>query len=245
MTFPIKRKKPVYLGSIIVCLDKARPYSEIEGGRVMLGDLTHFNIRTSSIKSKFSQTKNQSYTEREIAVPVFMCNRDSPVKGVLTDWTKLYSPITEIQCMPLQRWWPRSIFKGSQKIGDIAEEIVIEHSKYTIEFQVTYAYTSDLKELFSDIDGDIKEQEEEKRENKIDSVLDSVTNIIPSSPSKAIIVNDGPSDIVDEVEENEERALAVIPSYKSKWKYVIGSTAIILIVVGIFFGVKWLNRPKD
>jgi hypothetical protein len=242
MTFPIRRKTPVYLGDIIVCLDKARPFSEIYDGRTMLGNLTHFNIKTSNMKSRFARIKEQSYTEREIAVPVYMCNRDILEKSTLNDWTELYSPITEIKNEPLQKWWPRSVFKGTQKIGDIAEEIIIEHQKFIIEFQVTYAFTTELKGLFNGVGAVI-----EPKKEIVESVLDPMPNIIPTFQNDASIKNERSSEDYGErktEEKEEEKSLVVVKPPKSKMKYIFASVAITLVAAGIFFGIKWLNRNK-
>jgi hypothetical protein len=247
MTFPIKRRIPVYLGDIIVCLDKARPFSELKDGRVMLGNLTHFNIKTSNMKNKFSKTKSQYYTEREIAVPVCMCNRDFQCTSAMFDWTEHYSPITEIKNETLQKWWPRSIFKGTQKIGDMAEEIMIEHQKFIVKFQVTYAFTTELKKLFSNIEDSNKDIEATEPKRESVSAIDPMPNIIPVSKCKTLIDNESIGNGVGKGEEKsggEAKSLVVIPQKKSKLKYVIGSAAIVLIGAGIFFGIRWFNRRK-
>jgi hypothetical protein len=144
---------PEYTGKMIVCLDKARPYQEVPDGRAIIGYLTHVKIKTSNVRNQ--RNSNPSiYSERDIAVPVYIVNKDVTVLDREEDWTNTSSPITEIKCAAFPRWWPKSIFKGSQKIGDIAEEITLEYQNYVVKLDVTYAFATDLKMiLFNDIQG--------------------------------------------------------------------------------------------
>jgi hypothetical protein len=136
---------------MIVCLDKARPFSEVPDGRSIIGKLTHIRIRTSNMKNK-RNINILVFSEREIAVPVSIFTRDASTTLERHDWTRSASLITENSYAPLQRWWPRSIFRRSQKIGDIAEEICLEYPNFTLKLSVEYAFTSNLKKLFDDID---------------------------------------------------------------------------------------------
>jgi hypothetical protein len=245
MMFPNRKKAIEYEGEIVVCLGKSRPFSEIKNGRILIGNLTKINIKTNKVKNKlFTQPEKRMYHESEMAVPVCIYNRDVRVKDVESDWTKIHSPITEIKCEPIQAWWPQSIFNGSQKIGDIAEEIVVEYSGFIMRLQVTYAYTEELKRLFCDIDEpasgeenrDVTEYKVEngEPEDKTESEILKETNfIVDKTPPQAPIKED-----VD------EKSLAVIPKKSGgKIKYIIGGVAIIsLLAAGIFFGVKWLGK---
>jgi hypothetical protein len=144
-----KAKIPEYYGDMLVCLDKARPISSLEDGRNLIGSLTQLKITSQNMRNR-SQTTQTLYSEKDMVVPVFICNPEME-KDISVDWTRANSPITEIQCKTVQRWWPKSIFKCLQKIGDITEEIKIETNKFIVYFNVSYAFTAEQKTLFDDI----------------------------------------------------------------------------------------------
>jgi hypothetical protein len=237
-------KIPEYVGTIIVCLDKARPFSQVPNGRELIGNLTHIKIRTSNIKKQFTQTESQVYNERDIAVPVFIYHKDSE-SSVDSDWTRTSSPITEIKCGCIQRWWPRSIFKGSQKIGDIAEEIVFEYPKFTMRLHVAYAFTSDLKELFSDINDDKAKLDMDEYQRIIVPIVNElISDNKKYIPNKPELKEPIPGDPIDNTSTPK---LPVVMKNKnnSKVKYVVGSIIIGAVAAGLFFGIRWLKSKKE
>jgi hypothetical protein len=146
------RKLPEYYGHMIVCCGKARPISSLKHGRELIGKLTQTKIKSSNMR-KNNQTSKNLYSERDIVVPAFICNPDTKEENMdrSVDWTFSNSPITEIKCAPFERWWPRSIFKCSQKIPYIAEEVTVETDLYIVHFEVSYVYTKEHYALFDDL----------------------------------------------------------------------------------------------
>jgi hypothetical protein len=225
--FHSQKKKPVpYTGDIVVCLDKARPFSEIPDGRSLIANFTKFKIKLQNGKVLGTLSEN------DIAVPVFMCNRDGIKRERDVDWTKDFSPIVEIDCEPLQRWWPRSMFRGIQKIGE--EEIVtVEgYNKFTIQFVVTYAYTHDLKQMFQDIRFDEDEEEKSDLEavNPKQKLLEDLREMteVPQS----------------QVDCEIHPAQTVLPRQKSNntLKIIIGASAFVLLSIGLYFGIKSIRK---
>jgi hypothetical protein len=140
-----------YYATMIVALHKARPISALENGRELIGRLTQLKITTSNVKNSKNFSDKSIYTEKDQVVPVFLCNPFDKARDVFVDWTRSHSPITEIKCATVQRWWPKAIFQCSQKLGDIAEEIVVTTSKFVLHSKVEYAYSFQQKDLFDDI----------------------------------------------------------------------------------------------
>jgi hypothetical protein len=145
-----KQKLTEYYGTMIVGLNKARPISALEEGRALIGQLTQLKITSSNVKNKNFSSKS-IYSEKDLVVPVFICNPYEKERDISVDWTRSNSPISEIKYATVQRWWPKAIFQCSQKLGDIAEEITIETSKFVLNTQVEYAYSFEQKGLFDDI----------------------------------------------------------------------------------------------
>jgi hypothetical protein len=248
--FQGKRKKPQYTGDIIVCFCKARPFSNVENGREIIGALSNTKIKTTNTRFKHS-SDTRLYSENELAVPVAIFNLNCP-KVIDNDWTREMSPITEIGCKPVERWWPRSIFRGSQKIGDITEEVIIEYPKYILKLQVSYAFTGVAKELFSDIWGNERDEAAKKKDELRYSVygnggdengndfkevrLEVVSDYLPTSSQSTA------------AQKEEEKSLQVVPEVKAKgkaWKYVVGGLATVALVTGIIFGVKYFVANKS
>lgn len=247
-------KVPQYTGDIIVCLDKARPFSEIENGREIIGILANTRIKTSNIRSKHS-SEQRVYQENEIAVPVAIFNTGT--KAIEDDWTRTFCPITERDYSPMQRWWPKSIFKGSQKIGDIAEEIVIEYPRYTIKLHVSYAFTAISKELFTDIDAEEKKIETEKEEEKENIRFNLVRGEgeegdvadIKLVTEKVGSENKKPEGGIS-AEDYNKWVDAIVKKQKQRGKekivkFIVGGLLATALVTGLVFGIKYIVANKS
>jgi hypothetical protein len=250
MMFQGKQKIPQYTGDIIVCLDKARPFSEVKGGREIIGLLANTKIKTSNVRLKHS-SEQRVYSENEIAVPVAIFNPGT--KAIEDDWTKTFCPITQREYRPMQRWWPKSIFKGSQKIGDIAEEIVIEYPRYIIKLHVNYAFTAISKEMFADIDAEEKvaEKKEEAEKEKISFSLvkgegeeSNIKNVELDADKISFDYK-----LTDSIPEKEyDRLLVQEKPRQAKSgivKYVVGGLIAAALVTGLVFGIKYMVTNKS
>jgi hypothetical protein len=141
-----KSKNVEYTGDITVCLDKAYKFRDLKYGREFIGNLTSVRIRAQRLGNR-----DVLSNEHTLAVPVFICNKNEQSRNINVDWTRSNSPITEMKYKPLQRWWPKSMFRGVSKIGE-EEEVILEYSNFSIKLRVIYAFSSETKEIFGDIE---------------------------------------------------------------------------------------------
>jgi hypothetical protein len=245
---------PEYTGKIIVDLSKARPFSEVPNGREILGKLTKIKIKCAPNDSKNLKNNSTLFSERDLAVPVCITNKDVTAVDRSEDWTNISSPITEIGCCPVVRWWPRAIFRGSQKIGDIAEEIRLDCQTYTVRLETFYAFTQDIKEaLFSDINGD-------KSDLALEPITDTETTEEHHKNGNAEYVKNSfyldDYSLRDDTTYNEtpiEKSLIsqdknkIAVSFKriSPVKVIVGSVIIgSIVTAAIFLTVKWFNHSN-
>jgi hypothetical protein len=248
-----QRKKIIeYTGDIIVCLDKAYKFSDLKNGRVLIGNLTRYKIT--------SQKKNIGIpNENDLAVPVFICNRNAKIRDKRIDWAQTASPIVEIDCDPIQRWWPKAMFRCSQKIGE-QEEIFIKHKDYYIKLYVIYAFSKELKDLFKgiedmDVDTDkiIDFQSNEDRKPIDDEPL-SPNNLLDFVKDIQGIGDPSRKEIDDEEKvrrdvEQFKKETELVPVYtnkqKPKLKIAIGITAGVVLSVGLFFMLKFFSSHRS
>jgi hypothetical protein len=254
-------KLPEYLGRMIVCLNKARPFSQVPNGRAIIGGLTQVKIKTSNVKNQRNSNTNL-YSEKDIAVPVYISNKDITAIDRSDDWTNKSSPVSEIKYAPIARWWPRSLFRGSQKIGDIAEEIHITFPKFSAKLDVNYAFTSDLKQrLFEDIENvnvpceeniDVENPEEDE-DPVMTYIVDPEDDFdkeedFPQPPPPANFEEKCSSPVIrevdkitrnDELKKKEKGRVSALPL-----KVALGIFGFAALSFGVYFCVKWFNRSK-
>jgi hypothetical protein len=264
-----KQRLPEYHGNMIVCLGKERPINSLKEGRELIGDLTKIKIVSSNIKNK-NQTSKNLYSERDIVVPAFICNPFSAGYDKAADWTRTNSPIVQIKCAPYQRWWPKSIFKCSQRLGDIAEKIIVETNTYILHLIVSYAYTQEQTALFDDIpdyanDGEaisskpsepVTEEKAETEEgpNEIDS------SCFPEAEEKEEEKQEDKEGKNENKEKygypftysSEKTETTFLPPESSPkegtgapLKIILGIGGVALLGTAIFFGVKFFLKRKQ
>jgi hypothetical protein len=239
------KKKPEYTGKMLVCLNKARPFSQLEDGEEIIQWLSNVRIKKSGIKNK----KNfiaLDFSKEELAVPVCILNADciadnNTIFNMKDDWTNVSSPIIERQCQPLPKWFPKCIFDEGM-IGNIAEEILFDLKSYTIKLKVKYIFQKEsIEELFGNIpdieNNDIssageyeneylpKEDGEMEKEKEKSGNDDDIGQYKYKGLIKLNYINDG------------EKKKFVIPILPAALGFVLGMV--------IYHSVKWFFRNKN
>lgn len=245
--FSRKQNLVEYNGNIIVCLDKARPYSSLkDNGRTIIGrDLTKVKIKLKNGKVLKVPSENDK------AVPVFICNwhEDEPLVPSM-DWTVSASPITEIKYAPLPKWWPKAMFSGVQRIGE-NEEVILEYDKFVIKLRVWYAFTHEEKELFKNIPPSINEalptplsQPLMRQKKFTDAELQSFKDFRNEAEAAKLYLLPG-----EEKNNSESRCVQKIQTKPStsnfNLKLVVGSVVFVLLSIGIYFGFKTFINKGD
>jgi hypothetical protein len=144
-----KPKKPEYTGKMLVNLEKARILSEIPepDGKYILSNLsTHIDFKSSSKPSIRFDVHNF------ILVPAIIINYGADIKDISQDWTQVMSPISEINYQPIQKWWPKDIFRGFEKLEDKEELTITYDNQFVIKLEVHYAFTAEEKAYFTRIE---------------------------------------------------------------------------------------------
>jgi hypothetical protein len=241
-----------YTGDILVYLDATVRFDDIPDGRECVGKLSHMKIITN-VKGR--KTFNQDapsyiYSERDYAVPVIITNKGADKRNPDCDWSNSASPITELAYSPIQRWWPKSIFKGGVKLNGEPEEIVIIYDEnFRIRLSVSYAYTAGMKELFdhyiasTDKEGDV----DGAGASEDSGAQDSTDNfqIVPLALPDPI--NEKPDSNADEPACNaggsEEAENKPKPnSWKVKLGVAVGVAA--LLSAGIYFCTRFISAKS-
>jgi hypothetical protein len=175
MLFKKKDNIHTYEGDIIICLVEERPFSQIPDGRRMIADLTKITVSSnlSKISHTFSDETPVVYSENTPAVPVIITNRKADKGKKDNDWTYDVSPITELNYAPIQKWWPKCIFRGTVRLDGAPEEIILDYNgRCIIKLAVSYAYTGTEKAYFSDIHENTTVLEA-KEDGEVDHVIGS------------------------------------------------------------------------
>jgi hypothetical protein len=244
-----KSKNVEYTGDIIVCLDIAYRFHELKDGRKFIGNLANIKIRPYNLSNYI---RGNEYT---LAVPVFICNKNEQNRENNVDWTRSNSPITEIKYKPLQRWWPKSMFRGVSRIGE-EEEVIIEYSNFSIKLRVIYAFSSELKKLFADIEEvDVDDDklirytfETHDDLSSAESVDKQKMNLLPECPRPNVLEKS--LGVIDEnVYIKNDNNKEIIPTDqdkpKGKLKIAIGASILMAVSLGLFYGIKLLIAKKD
>jgi hypothetical protein len=249
-----KQKKVEYTGDILVCLDKAYRFSDLKDGITFIGNLTNVNISSPQMKSLGIPL------EHHLAVPVFICNRREWSRSEDVDWTKTSSPITELNYSPLQKWWPKAMFRGFSRIG-VEEDVVIEYSNFSIKLRVTYAFSKETKLMFEGIEdtdvnldkidtfsGNDEPMESESNKDAIvipDKIAKFIQNTRPfhAEPSKE------DKKLFEEFKTEIDNTRQIVPIVTArsttKEKVALGAGVFTALSLGLYFGIKLFTSRRN